>query len=93
MALTKNDIIQTVIERVGFSSRQSSDIVEQLIEIIKKTLENDDKIMISGFGKFSVKKKKERLGRNPATGDSLMLEKRKVVTFQHSIVLKDKINN
>lgn len=91
MALTKNDIAAAVHE-LGFTKNKSVDIIENLLEIIKRSLENDDDVLISGFGKFSVKKKNPRRGRNPATGDDLMLRQRKVVTFKCSGKLRDKIN-
>ena len=93
MTLTKNDIIERVTERIGFSRRQSVELVELLLETMKSSLEKDDDILISGFGKFSVKQKAERKGRNPATGSDMMLDKRTVVTFKHSGVLKDRLNN
>jgi integration host factor subunit alpha len=92
MAVTKLDIVGKIIDRLGFSQKQSFDSVEQLLEIMKSSLENEDHILISRFGKFSVKEKKERVGRNPATGDTMMLKQRKVVTFQHSATLKDLMN-
>ena len=92
MALTKNDIIDRVIDRLGVKRKESVNLVEQLIEIMKLSLENEDHVLISGFGKFVVRQKNERNGRNPATGKAMMLKKRKVVTFQHSIGLKDKMN-
>lgn len=92
MALTKNDIIEIVTEQIGFSRTQSVTLVESLLETIKNSLEKGDDILVSGFGKFTVKQKSERKGRNPATGTDMMLEKRKVVTFKHSGVLKDRIN-
>jgi integration host factor subunit alpha len=68
-------------------------VIEGLIEIIKKTLENGEDVLISGFGKFCVKNKRERRGRNPATGQDLILDKRKVVTFKCSGKLREKINS
>lgn len=91
MALTKNDIV-TSIHDVGFTKKKSVEIIESLLEIIKNTLEKNEDVLISGFGKFCVKQKKQRRGRNPATGDDLMLEERKVVTFKCSGKLRDKIN-
>jgi len=91
MALTKNDIV-TSIHHVGFTKKKSVEIIESLLEIIKNTLEKNEDVLISGFGKFCVKQKKQRRGRNPATGDDLMLEERKVVTFKCSGKLRDKIN-
>jgi len=91
MALTKNDIVMKVNE-MGFTKKQSVDIIESLLEIIKQQLENGEDVLISGFGKFCVKKKKKRRGRNPATGSDLILSQRKVVTFKCSGKLRSKIN-
>ena len=91
MALTKNDIVSTVHE-LGFTKKKSVDIVESLLEIIKGSLERGEDVLISGFGKFCVKKKGQRRGRNPATGSDLILRQRKVVTFKCSGKLRDKIN-
>ena len=92
MALTKADIIQTVSEKSGFSKKQSMDTVETLLEIIKRTLESGEDVLISGFGKFCVKQKRQRRGRNPATGQAMTLDARRVVTFKCSGRLRDKIN-
>ncbi len=92
MALTKNDIVSRIHE-LGFTKKKSIDIVESLLEIIKSTLEEDDDVLISGFGKFCIKNKNKRRGRNPATGDDLILRERKVVTFKCSGKLRNKINN
>ena len=95
MALTKSKIVDEIHERaVGFnySRNKSVETVEILLEIIKRTLENGEDVLISGFGKFCVREKKERRGRNPATGESLMLAPRKVVTFNCSGKLRDKVN-
>ena len=92
MALTKAQIVETVAEKIGYPKYQSANIIETLLEIIKRTLESGDDVLISGFGKFCVKEKPERRGRNPATGKDLMLEPRKVVTFKWSRQLRDKIN-
>ena len=91
MALTKNDIVSTVHE-LGFTKKKSVDIVESLLEIIKSSLERGEDVLISGFGKFCVKNKSQRRGRNPATGSDLILRERKVVTFKCSGKLRDKIN-
>ena len=91
MALTKSDVVAQVIE-VGFTKKQSVEIIESLLEIIKSTLAKSDDLLISGFGKFCVKEKKERRGRNPATGADLILRERKVVTFKCSGKLRNKIN-
>ncbi len=93
MTLTKTDIVDEIQNKIGFSRKKSSDVIEQLIEIIKDSIEVSDDVLVSGFGKFCVKDKKQRKGRNPATGEDMMLEKRRVVTFKCSSVLRDKINN
>lgn len=92
MALTKAQIVDTIQNHLGLSRKSSSELVETLLEIMKKTLEKGEDILISGFGKFCVKEKKERKGRNPATGDDMMLAPRKVVTFKCSGKLREKIN-
>lgn len=91
MAVTKDDIVARVHE-MGFTKKQSVDLIEVLIEIIKKSLEKEEDVLISGFGKFCVKRKKERRGRNPATGDDLMLRGRRVITFKCSGKLRNRIN-
>jgi len=92
MALTKNDIVTNVHE-LGFTKKKSVEIIETLLEIMKNTLEKSEDVLISGFGKFCVKNKKQRRGRNPATGADLILKERKVVTFKCSGKLRDKIND
>ena len=92
MALTKADIIESVNQQLGLPQKKSDEVVEQLIETIKSTLASGDEVLISGFGKFCVNEKKERKGRNPATGDSIMLRPRRVVTFKCSRKLRRRIN-
>ena len=92
MALTKNHLISALHLRLDLTKTKSTKLVESLLEIIKRTLENGEDVLISGFGKFSVKRKKERRGRNPQTREDLVLESRRVVTFKCSPVLRDKIN-
>ncbi|WP_300667402.1 integration host factor subunit alpha [Desulfoluna sp.] len=92
MALTKTNIVDQVQERIGYSRKRSSDLVENLIEIIKDTIGKGEDVLVSGFGKFCVKEKGARKGRNPATGNDMMLDQRKVVTFKCSSVLRDRIN-
>ena len=92
MTLTKAHIIEAVSNQIGFPKNQSSEIVEILLEIIKKTLESGDDVMISNFGKFCVREKKARRGRNPSTGEDMMVRSRKVVTFRWSGKLRGKIN-
>ena len=90
--LTKADIISSVQTENGYSLRKSSDIVETLLKIIKSTLESGEDVMISGFGKFQVRDKGERRGRNPATGEDMILPAKRVVTFKCSGRLKNRIN-
>jgi len=92
MTLTKVDVVESIKEQLGFTKNQSVETIETLFEIMKKTLESGEDILVSGFGKFCVKEKAERKGRNPATGDDLMLAARRVVTFKCSGKLKNKIN-
>ena len=92
MTLTKAHIIESVSSQTGLTKKQSIETVETLLEIIKSTLESGEDVLVSGFGKFCVKAKKERRGRNPATGDDLMLAPRKIVTFKCSGKVRDKIN-
>jgi len=92
MALTKIQIVESIHNETGLPKNKSTEIVETFIEIIKKTLASGEDVMISNFGRFCVKEKAERKGRNPATGDDLMLEPRKVVTFRCSGKLRDKVN-
>jgi integration host factor subunit alpha len=92
MTLTKAQIAEMIAERNGYPLNKSVNTVETLIEIIKRGLENGDDVLISGFGKFCVRKKRPRRGRNPATGADLMLDARKVVTFKCSGKLREKIN-
>ena len=92
MALTKADIINAVQMEGGFTKHQSTEIIEGLIELMKNKLESGEDVLISGFGKFCVMEKGERRGRNPATGEDLMLAPRRVVTFKCSGKLRDRIN-
>jgi integration host factor subunit alpha len=92
MTLTKAHIVEALSEQNGYAKKQSVNAVEILLEIIKRTLEYGEDVLISGFGKFCVNQKSERRGRNPATGEDMMLEPRKVVTFKCSGKLRDKIN-
>ena len=92
MALTKVNIVDAVAEKTGYTKNRSSEIIETLLETIKKTLESGEDVLVSGFGKFCVKEKHKRRGRNPATGEDMMLEPRRVVTFNCSGKLRDRIN-
>ena len=92
MTLTKIQIIESIQNQTGFPKNKSTDIIESLLEIIKSTLASGEDVLISGFGKFNVREKKERKGRNPSTGEDMMLSPRKVVTFKCSGKLRDRIN-
>jgi len=92
MALTKSGIVEKISESNGFLKNQALEVTEQLLELIKQTLESGEDVLISGFGKFKVKEKKPRKGRNPAANTSMMLDARKVVTFKCSAKLREKIN-
>ena len=90
--ITKARIIEDMAEANGLTKNQASDTVETLLEIVKRTLESGEDVLISGFGKFCVREKGERKGRNPATGKRMMLPARKVVTFKCSQNLRDRVN-
>jgi integration host factor subunit alpha len=92
MALTKAQLVESIKNQTGLPKNRSSEIVENLLEIIKDTLISGEDVLISNFGKFCVNHKDERRGRNPATGDEMMLAPRKVVTFKCSGKLRDWIN-
>ena len=90
--MTKADIVELVYEKVGFSKKDVSGVVETIFETIKNTLETDEKVKISGFGNFSVRQKRARRGRNPQTGGEITIDERKVMTFKASQLLKKMIN-
>ena len=92
MTLTKEDLIGSVQNQSGTSKSESSSLVESILEIIKTTLVNGEDVLISGFGKFIVKEKAARRGRNPQTGDDLTLDACRVITFKCSPLLRDRIN-
>jgi integration host factor subunit alpha len=92
MSLTKTEIVEDLL-KIGFNRKKSIQVLENLLEIMKNSLANGEDVLVSGFGKFCIKEKRERRGRNPATGDDLILDKRKVVTFNCSSVLREKFNN
>ena len=91
MALTKSQIVKQINDH-GFSNKQSAEVVEALLENIKTNLENGEDVLVSGFGKFCIKEKAPRRGRNPSTGDDLMIEARRIVTFKPSGKLRERIN-
>ena len=91
MSLTKNHLIESISKSCP-TKKDAERAIENLLENIKSTLANGEDVLISGFGKFCVKEKKQRKGRNPATGSDLILDARKIVTFSCSGSLRDKIN-
>lgn len=92
MTLTKARIIEDIQNQLQFSKKETTDIVENLLEIMKRTMQQSDDVLISGFGKFCVKEKKQRRGRNPATGEDMMLDPRRVITFKCSGKLRERVN-
>jgi integration host factor subunit alpha len=92
MTMTKADLAKKVADDCGFMKGEGQEIVDKLLGIIKTSLISGEDVMISGFGKWSVKEKRARRGRNPQTGESLMLDARRVVTWQYSPVLKKAVN-
>ncbi|MGB5992815.1 MAG: integration host factor subunit alpha [Desulfobacterales bacterium] len=92
MTLTKAQIVESIQNQTGFPRNKSSELVEIILEIIKRTLASGEDVLASGFGKLSVMEKRARKGRNPATGEDIMLEPRKVVTFKCSGTLRGIIN-
>jgi integration host factor subunit alpha len=91
MTLTKSEIIEE-LTRTGLTMKKSGESLEDLLDIIKNSLVKGEDVLLSGFGKFCVREKGKRRGRNPATGDDLILSERRVVTFNCSPVLRDKVN-
>lgn len=92
ITLTKADLVEKVFEKVGLTKREATDVVEFLFNSMKDTLKKGDKVKISGFGNFIVRHKKARVGRNPQTGDEMMISARSVLTFKPSQVLKAMLN-
>ena len=92
MPLTKANLVDAIKNEFDLPRKKSFELVEALLKIIKQNLENGENVLISGFGKFCVKEKKERKGRNPATGEDMMLAPRKVITFRCSPVLRKRVN-
>ena len=90
--MTKADIVETIYERVGFSKKESAELVETIFEVIKDALVGGEKVKFSGFGNFIVRQKNARKGRNPQTGEEIELEARRVLTFKPSLVLKNILN-
>ena len=93
MTLTKNDLVKALAEQNEYPVNQTIQIVETLLEIIKSKLASGEDVLVSGFGKFCVKEKRQRRGRNPATGEEMVLGARRVVTFKCSGGLRDRVND
>ena len=92
MKLTKDHIISSIGNRISVTKFESARLVESVLEIVKSSLSNGEDVLITGFGKFIVRKKEGRRGRNPATGEDLTLEPRRVITFKCSPRMRDRIN-
>ena len=90
--MTKAEIVEQIYEKVGFSKRESAEIVDMVFDVMKETLEKGEKIKVSGFGNFVVRSKRERIGRNPHTKEAINISARKVVTFKASQILKNAVN-
>ena len=90
--MTKAEIVEQIYEKVGFSKKESAELVEKVFDIIKQTLTAGEKVKISGFGNFVVRKKNARKGRNPQTGAEIRLAARRVLTFKPSLILKTILN-
>lgn len=93
MAITKTKLVETVSRKSELPKQISISAVESLLEIIKRTLASGEDLLISGFGKFSVKEKKKRRGRNPQTGNALILDARRIVSFKCSTKLREILND
>jgi len=90
--MTKADIVERIHQKIGFSKKESAEMVETVFSLMKNTLESGEKIKVAGFGNFEVKQKKDRRGRNPQTGEAITIEARRILTFKPSNVLKTAIN-
>ena len=91
--MTKADMVDAVVRRVGFSKKESAQTVERVFDTIKETLETGENIKISGFGNFVVRNKKARIGRNPRTGEEMEISARRVLTFKPSQVLRNALKD
>ena len=91
VTMTKSDLVREVYENIGFSKKEASELVESVLEIMKSSLENGEKVKVSGFGSFLVRQKDPRRGRNPQTDQSIIISGRKVLVFKASPVLKNSL--
>ncbi len=92
MTMTKADVVRIICEKMGFTPKESTEMVDQVFGILKETLEDGKKIKMSGFGNFVVRQKRPRKGRNPKTGEEMVISGRRVVTFKPSNVLRKALN-
>ena len=92
MTMTKAEVVRIICEKMGFTPKESTEIVDQVFGILKETMEDGKKIKISGFGNFVVRQKRPRKGRNPKTGEEMVISGRRVVTFKPSTVLRKALN-
>ena len=92
MTMTKADIVERIYEKVGFSKKEATEIVESIFEVLKGHLERGEKVKISGFGNFVVNEKRPRKGRNPQTGETIIIRGRRVLGFKASPMLKKSMN-
>ena len=90
--MTKADLVSVIRERTEFSGKEATELVDELLEVIKETLEAEEEVKIAGFGKFEVKRKAERRGRNPQTGEEITIDGRKILSFKPSGILKGRLN-
>ncbi|MCK5235651.1 MAG: integration host factor subunit alpha [Deltaproteobacteria bacterium] len=90
--MTKADLVEATYEKVGSSKKDVAEVIDTVFESIKEALEEGDRVKISGFGNFSIRHKRQRRGRNPQTGEEIMIGERKVMTFKASQILKDIVN-
>lgn len=92
MTTTKADIVERIYERIGFSRKEAGEVVDSVFELMKQSLEEGEKVKISGFGSFVVHDKNPRRGRNPQTGEAIVIRARRVLGFKASPILKTSMN-
>ncbi|MFM2484060.1 integration host factor subunit alpha [Celerinatantimonas yamalensis] len=93
MALTKADLAESLFDRLGFSKKESKDVVEAFFEEIRIALESGEQVKVSGFGNFDLREKSQRPGRNPKTGEDIPISARRVVTFRPGQKLKSRVEH
>lgn len=92
MTTTKADIVERIYEKIGFSRKEAGDVVDSIFELMKQSLEEGENVKISGFGSFVVHDKHSRRGRNPQTGEAIIIRARRVLGFKASPILKGRVN-